>query len=106
MWLRRKYYAAGWQSKLQEFTADLKSESGRKNCFRIARQMARDGRDVISAYCMKNDVVNVVSDADSMKDIWRMYVEKLLNVKNDWDGDVDCPEVMGPVVSFQKRCSE
>ena len=26
--------------KLQEFTADLQSESGRKNCFRIARQMA------------------------------------------------------------------
>ena len=24
------------ESKLQEFTADLQSESGRKNCFRIA----------------------------------------------------------------------
>ena len=23
-------------------------------------------------------------------------MEKLLNVENDWDGDVDCPEVMGP----------
>ena len=22
-------------------------------------------------------------------------MEKLLNVENDWDGDVDCPEVMG-----------
>ena len=34
--------------KLQEFTADLRSESGRKNCFKIARQMAREGRYVIS----------------------------------------------------------
>ena len=25
------------ESKLQEFTADRQSESGRKNCFRIAR---------------------------------------------------------------------
>ena len=33
------------ESKLQEFTADLLSESGRKNCFRIARQMDREGRD-------------------------------------------------------------
>ena len=32
------------ESKLQEFTADLQSESGRKNCFRIARQMAREGQ--------------------------------------------------------------
>ena len=32
----------------QEFTADLMNESGSKYCFRIARQMAREGRDVIS----------------------------------------------------------
>ena len=31
---------AAQESKLQEFTADLQSISGRKNCFRIARHMA------------------------------------------------------------------
>ena len=30
---------AAQESKLQEFTADLQNESGRKNSFRIARQM-------------------------------------------------------------------
>ena len=70
------------ESKLQEFTADLQSESDRKNCFRIAKQMDREGRDVISVCCMKN--------------IWRKYMEKLLNVENDWDGEVDCPEVIEP----------
>ena len=84
------------ESRLQEFTADLQSESGRKNCFRIARQMAREGRHVISMCCIKNDVRNVVSDADGMKNIWRKYMEKLLNVENDWDGEVVCLEVMGP----------
>ena len=44
---------AAQESKLQEFTADLQSESGRKNCFRITRQMAIEGRDVISVCCMK-----------------------------------------------------
>ena len=58
--------------------------------------MAREERDVISVCCMKNDAGNVVSDADGMKNIWRKYMEKLLNVENDWDGEVDCPEVMGP----------
>ena len=37
-----------------------------------------------------------MSGADGMKDIWRKYIEKLLNVEHDWDGDVDCPQVMGP----------
>ena len=59
------------ESKLQEFTADLQSESGTQNCFEIARQMAREIRDVISVCYMKNDVGNVVSDADGMKNIWR-----------------------------------
>ena len=45
---------------------------------------------------MKNDAGNIVSDADGMKNIWRKYMEKLLNLENDWDGEVDCPEVMGP----------
>ena len=58
--------------------------------------MTREGRDVISVFSMKNDVRNVVSDADGMKDIWRKYMEKLLNVENEWDSDVDCSEVMGP----------
>ena len=74
MWPRRKYTQLCWQSKsskLQEFTADLQSESGKKNCFRIARQMAREERD-ISVCCMKNDVGNVVSDTDGMKNIWRI----------------------------------
>ena len=55
------------ESKLQEFTADLQSESDRKNCFRIAKER----RDVISVCCVKNDAGNVVSDADGMKNIWR-----------------------------------
>ena len=45
---------------------------------------------------MKNEVGNVVSDADGVKNIWRIYMEKLLNVENDWNREVDCPEVMGP----------
>ena len=83
------------ESKLQEFTADLQSESGWKNYFRVARHMAREG-DMASVFCMKNAAGNVVSDADGMKNKWRKYMEKLLNVENDWDGEVDCPEVMVP----------
>ena len=85
---------AAQESKLQEFTADIQSEYDRKNCFRISKQMARQGRDIISMCCMKNELGNVVSDADGMKNIWRKYMEKLLNVENDWDSEVDCPEVM------------
>ena len=68
---KKEVCAAVLATKLQEFIADLQSESGRKNCFRIARQMAGERKDVGSVCCMKNDVGNIVSDADGMKDIWR-----------------------------------
>ena len=42
----------------------------------------------------ENDVGNIVSDGDGMKNIWRKDIEKPLNVENDWDGEVDCPEVI------------
>ena len=57
-------------------------------------QIAREGSDVISVCCMKNDTGNV-SDADGMKNIWRKFMDKLPNVDNDWDVEVDGPEVMG-----------
>ena len=28
--------------------------------------------------------------------MYEEYMEKLLNVENDWNGEMDCPEVMGP----------
>ena len=96
---RKEVYTAvlaAQESRLQEIPADLQRESGRKNCLRIARQMTREGRDVISVCCMKNDVGNPVSNTDGMKYICRMYMEKLLNVENGWDGEVDCPEMMWP----------
>ena len=42
-------------------------------------------------------------NADGMKNIWRKYMEKLLNVENYGDGEVDCPYVMGPVASLRKK---
>ena len=44
-----------------------------------------------------------MSDADSMKNIWRKYMEKFINAETEWDGEVDCPEIMGLVVTFLNK---
>ena len=49
-------------TRFQEYADHLQSESDRKSCFRISRQMAREGRYVIGVRCMENDVGNGVSD--------------------------------------------
>ena len=57
--------------------------------------LAREGRDVFSVCSMKLDVGNVVSDSVGMKDTWRKYMKNIFNLEYDWDGEVNCPEVMG-----------
>ena len=75
-------------------------ESGMNNCLRIVdRYLDLERRDVISVCCMKNDVGNVMSDVDSVKDIWRNYMGKLLNVENEWVVLM----IWGRVVSFLKK---
>ena len=59
--------------------------------------MKNDAGNVVS------DAGNVVSDADGMRNIWRKYMEKLLNVETDWDGEVDCPEVIVPRCSISEE---
>ena len=80
-----------WQPKspkLKEFTTDLQSESDRKNCFRIARQMAREGRDVICLCCMNNDVGNVVYDADGEVDSHEVMVPCCLILEEEVAADI------------------
>ena len=40
---------------------------------------------------MKYDVGNIVSGAHCIKNICRKYMEKLIHVENDWDGELNCP---------------
>ena len=50
---------------VQEFTADLQSESGRKNCFRIVRQMSREEK--MSLVFVEKKCRERVFDADGMR---------------------------------------
>ena len=67
MWQRRKYTllcrqpkSTSYKNSLLIFRVNLAG--------RTASGLAREGRDAISVCCMKNEVGNVVSDADGMKD--------------------------------------
>ena len=50
---KKEIYTAVVAAQESKFTADLQNESGKKNCFRIAGQMTREGIYVISVCCMK-----------------------------------------------------
>jgi hypothetical protein len=44
---------------------------GKKNIFRIAKQMAKEGQDVVGVNCLKSDGGNIVIDPDEIKNVWK-----------------------------------
>ena len=68
--------------------------------FRIAKQMAKERRDVVGVSCLKDASGCVVVEPEKIKERWKDYMEQLLNVENDWDGIVDCDVVEGPRECF------
>jgi len=103
---RRKYLEskrlarnAVWRAqedKRQELTRELHSEEGKRSIFRVAKQMSKGQTDVEGACCMKSEQGNIVTDSDGIKDIWSSYMEKLLNVENDWDQETTADCIQGP----------
>ena len=84
------------KQKSHEFAEELNSDQGRKNVFRIARQMTRERQDIVSVKCVKNAKGEVMKDQDTIREIWKQYMEKLLNEENEWDSNVECNVKEGP----------
>ena len=99
----QKAVANAQERKRQEFASDLASEAGKRNVFRIAKQMAKERQDVVGVNCLKDADGNIVIDSNEIKDDWRQYMEKLLNEENEWDNDIECDVVEGPRCWIKKE---
>ena len=73
----------------------MESTAGKKNVYRVAKQMAKSRQDVVGVNCVKDANGKVLVENDEVKEEWRKYMEKLLNV-NTWDNATTCEKVEGP----------
>ena len=64
--------------------------------FRIAKQRAKEKRDIIGVPCIQDENGNLKTEISERLEVWRGYCERLMNVENDWDGEVDYAPVEGP----------
>jgi len=74
----------------------LESTAGKKNVYRVAKQMAKSRQDVVGVNCVKDTNGKVLVENDQVKEEWRKYMEKLLNEENTWDNATTCEKVEGP----------
>ena len=48
----------------------------------------------------------VLAEADAVKERWREYMERILNIENDWDGVLEGDKVEGPYELINKEVEE
>jgi len=71
--------------------------TGKRKLFRMARQHAREKKDIVGGQCIKNEEGGLCIDIEDKKQAWRTYMEKLLNEENEWSGRVEVGEVEGEI---------
>jgi len=81
----------------------LESTAGKKNLYRVAKQMAKSRQDVIGVNCVKDATGKVLVENDQVKEEWRKYMEKLLNEENTWDNATTCELIRGDEISKALR---
>ena len=72
--------------------------------FRISKQRLGEKKDVVGVSCLKDESEAVKVSVDDRKKIWKVHLEKLMNVENEWSDGIDASKVEGAVRRRLKRC--
>ena len=80
-------------------------KGGSTMAFCIAKQRARENRDIISVPCIQDENGNLKEETGDRLEVWRRYCESLMNVENEWimDEEVDYVPVEGPWEKVMER---
>ena len=90
----RREVASAMESRWIEMANELE-KGGSTMAFRIAKQRAKEKRDIIGVPCIQDENGNLKTEISERLEVWRGYCERLMNVENDWDGEVDYVPVEG-----------
>ena len=56
---------------------------------------SKEKRDIIGVPCIQDENGNLKMEISERLKVWRGYCERLMNLENDWDGEVDYAPVEG-----------
>ena len=64
-------------------------KGGSTMAFHISKQMAWENRDIIGMPCIQDENGNLKTEIGEILNVWRGYCERLMNIENDWDREMD-----------------
>jgi len=72
----RRSVALAQEKTRQELVNEMESTAGKKNVYRVAKQMGKSRQDVVGVNCVKDANGKVLVENDQVKEEWRTYMEK------------------------------
>jgi hypothetical protein len=81
----KKAIAKAKEQECKRIGENLESADGKGNLFRVAKQMAQRNRDVIGGGCVRGKDGRLEVENEKIKEVWKLYYEKLLNEEFEWD---------------------
>ena len=85
----RQEVARAMESRRIEMVNELEKGSSTM-AFRIAKQRAKQNRDIIGVPCIQDENGNLNTEIGERLEVWRGYCERMMNIENDWDGECAC----------------
>ena len=73
------------EKKHKKCTSDLNKPEHQNEIFRVAKQTVKERQDITGSNYLKGVSGKVTADEKGIKDLWKEYMEKLMNEENESD---------------------
>ena len=80
----KRVISSAKEKKQEECASDLNDPNQQNEIFQIAKQMA-ERKDIMGLNCLKGVSDKMIVDEKGIKDMWKEYIEKVMNEENEWD---------------------
>ncbi len=77
-------------------------QKGNRKCFKIAKQMKKERKDVIGARYVNDEHGNIKMEEADIMQIWKRYFSELLNEENQYELE-DHLKVEGPILGVTEK---
>ena len=97
----KKSVSKAMKEKAEEALAELKNYV--IGMFRPLKKLKTNGKEVEGGRCMRGSDGKLCFCEKERGKVWKNYMERIMNDKNDWDHNVNRVTVEGPVVCVSRE---
>ena len=86
-----------------EVMDELSKDKSSGRLYKISKQMKQERVEVVGCKCIKDESGKLYTNQKDMANVWKGYMEGVMNIENEWDGIVEADAVEGPVFCVSRE---